>query len=183
MFVVALTIRFWPQSEDPIRYTREFEWHDKSVGVAEQIYNDAWKYSDHKAGAGTYLHIHDGAFDTRTFDGGGYTIIGLQLPENLTIGETYQLSPMSLDRSAFVNDDGDTFSEMQTGEFTAFQYSNPMMDWMTDAYSESSATIKILKLNKELAVVHLKLLAVWDELINLEVDREFKLNRISQNAR
>lgn len=58
-----------------------------------------------------------------------------------------------------------------------------MMDWMTDAYPESSATIKILKLNNEFAVVHLKLQAVWDELVNLEIDQEFKLKRNPKNAK
>ena len=183
MFLVALAIRFWPQPVDPIRYTQEFEWHDRSVGIAKQIYNDAWESFDRKPGTGTYLYIHDGAFDTRTFDGGGYTIIGIQLPDKLAVGDTFQLSPMASHRKTFTNDNEDTFSEMQTGEFTAFQYCNPMMDWMTDAHPESSATIKILKLNNEFAVIHLKLLAVWDVLVNLEIDHEIKLKRNPRNAK
>ena len=65
---------------------------------------------------------------------------------------------------------------MLPGEFTAFQFGNPLMDWMPST-SESTARVKILSMTDDSVRVYVTVHAVLPDFMDLDLDREFKIDR------
>ncbi len=167
---------------DPIRRTNNYRWHDNSICITERIYNGAFDYHDVVWGLGACLYLETGAFDTRTFDGSGRYVVGFQFSKDVSAGDVYNFSPIPNDRVAVQVSDSHTFSAMRPGEFTAFQYGNPQMDWMTDRDPPSTAKVTIEAMRSDTVDVHVKLHAVLPEMGVLDLDRKFTAVRIPSDV-
>lgn len=188
LLVLVATLQFEPSGAvgrgdlkvDPIRRTRVLHWFDDAVGVAEKIYDGSWDFQRFKAGEGTFIYIEIGSFDTRTFDGGGYYVIGIQLPHHVWPGESFELDSLAaqrLEQTDLVDGEMITTTRIKPGELTAFQYSNPAMGWMP-VDVKSAATIAISKTRPDSVLVKLELNApLTGSMRRLQLFQEFKLER------
>ena len=165
---------------DPIRRRSNFTWFENGVGVAERVNTGAWDSHDVIYGPGTHLVLDQSAFDTRTFDGGSSFRASLQMPKDPKVGDVIDFTPIPKDRVSvtFPSEYSETYTFMLPGEFTAFQFGNPLMDWMPSA-TESNARVKVLAITAKTVRIHVKMRAVLPEWGDLELDREFTVNRYS----
>ena len=163
---------------DPIRRTNRSMWFDAGIGIAERVHTGAWESHDVIWGPGTLLTLDQSVFDTRTFDGGSSFRVSLQMPKDPKAGEVIDFTPIPSDRATvtFPSEFSDTYTFMLPGEFTAFQFGNPLMDWMP-SNTESSAHVEILEMTAETVRLHVVLHAVLPEFMDLNLDREFTVNR------
>ena len=178
--VSAIAMFTWKAmiGRDPIRRTSNYRWHDNSTCITDRIYNGAFDYHDVVWGLGACLYLETGAFDTRTFDGSGRYVVSFQFPKDVSAGDVYHFTPIPNDRKAVKVSDSHTLSAMKSGEFTAFQYGNPVMDWMTDRDPPSTARVTIAAIQADTVDVHVKLHAVLPEMGDLYLDRKFTAVRI-----
>jgi len=178
--VTALGIVLYQQTigRDPIRRTNNSTWFDDGIGVAERVHTGAWEYHDVIWGPGSYLTLDQSAFDTRTFDGGSSFRASFQMPREVKSGDVIDFTPIPVDRVSVTipSEYRDTYTFMLPGEFTAFQFGNPLMDWMPST-SESTARVKILSMTDDSVRVHVTMHAVLPDFMDLDLDRKFKIDR------
>lgn len=182
LLLAAIGIVVYQQTigRDPIRRSRDFTWYENGVGVAERVHTGAWDSHDVIYGPGTHLTLYESDFDTRTFDRGGNFRASLQMPKDPKVGDVLDFTPIPRDRVSVTipSEFAETYTFMLPGEFTAFQFGNPRMDWMP-SNTESNARIKILSMTASTVRIHVKMRAVLPEFVDLELDREFTVARYS----
>lgn len=155
----------------PIRGDRDYYWYDGGTGVLERLWEGRWKRCTVMPGAGAYFTIFHGGFDTRTFDGGWNYQVSFQLPRHIKAGDRFELRPVAVDRQ--VSERGSmAIGLIEPGEFTAFCFGNPSMDWMPSD-SSSTATVTIKSVGSEGVRAHLKLYARLPEFVDLDIDKTF----------
>lgn len=178
--VAALGIVLYQRTvgHDPIRRTNNSTWFNDGVGVAERVHTGAWEHHDVIWGPGSYLTLDQTAFDTRTFDGGSSLRVSFQMPKEAKSGDIIDFTPIPVDRVSIKipSKYSETYTFMLPGEFTAFQFGNPLMDWMPST-SESTARVKILSMTDDLVRVHVTVHAILPDFMDLDLDREFRIDR------
>ena len=169
---------------DPIRRTNRFTWFDGGVGVVERIHTGAWDSHDVIWGPGSYLTLNHSIRDTSTFDGASSYRASFQMPNDVNVGDTIEFSTIPLERLSitFPSEFDDTFTLMLPGEFTAFRYGNPSMDWMPDS-SNSTARVRIIAMDQDSVRVHIEMHAVLPDFIDLDLDQEFTAKRQQTRAK
>ncbi|MEM8672166.1 MAG: hypothetical protein AAGG48_31920 [Planctomycetota bacterium] len=165
---------------DPIRRTNSSTWFDHGIGVAERVHTGAWDHHDVIWGPGSHLTLDQSAFDTRTFDGGSSLRASFQMPQDASPGDIFDFAPIPVGRVSVTipSEYSDTYTFMLPGEFTAFQFGNPFMDWMPST-SESTARVRILAMTDDVVRVHVTMHAVLPDFMDLDLDREFTIKRQS----
>lgn len=178
--IAALGIVLYQRTigRDVIRSTNNSTWFDDGIGVAERVHTGAWEHHDVIWGTGSYLTLDQGAFDTRTFDGASSLQVSFQMPQDAKSGDVIDFTPIPVDRVSVTmpSEYSDTYTFMLPGEFTAFQFGNPLMDWMPST-SESTARVKILSMTDDSVRVYVTVHAVLPDFMDLDLDREFKIDR------
>ncbi|QDT04837.1 hypothetical protein K227x_32340 [Rubripirellula lacrimiformis] len=168
---------------DPIRRTNNSRWFDDGIGVVKRVYTGAWDSHDVVWGPGTHLILDQGSFDTRSTGGGSFRA-SLQMPKDPKVGDVIAFTPIPADRASvtFSSEYRETYTFMLPGEFTAFQFGNPLMDWMP-SNTESSAELKILEMTTETVCLHITLHAVLPDFMDLDLNRDFTVTRNSTKTK
>lgn len=165
-----------------IRTTIEHGWYPGHVGVVDRIYFGAWGHFSIEPGEGTFVRLHKNDFLLESFDGGSFFVITFQLPPNPEIGKPYELCAIPVGRKTTKISDYTDTARMRPGEFTAFQYGNPVMGWLP-ADSKDVATVTVLQVTRNTAKIHVKLNAELKPVFDFDLDDQFDLRTMADGAR
>jgi hypothetical protein len=185
-FVSAAAIQIFQNTigRDPLIRTDRSKWYDDGIGIVERVHTGAWESHDVTTGPGSYLKLDQGTFDTNTFDGGSLFEASFQMPRNIKVGDTFEFKPIPTDRPTVTlpSTTNVTYTMMLPGEFTAFQFGNPIMDWMPSD-SESNARLEVLSMTDDAVRFQLKLHATLPNFSDIDLNEEFHVSRVATKSK
>lgn len=150
----------------------ENSWNTGAKVTVNRVYTDAWEFHELSEGTSTVVRLYRSDFLVETLDGGSRHEIVFQLPSTAQPGDVFKLKPVSAKRPWRKAGEFDKLGMMRDGELTAFQYGNPMMGWME---RPRTASVKIVSVDKNHAVIHLRLKAKLEPDLDFDMDEEFTL--------
>jgi hypothetical protein len=147
-------------------------WHVDARAIASKSYNDGWGFHRLGVGDSIVVRIYRSDFLIGTFDGLSHQEIVFQLPAEVQPGQAIGLRPIPASRAARVEGEYDRVAPMRDGEITAFKFGNPLMGWMKVS---KVSHVKIVSMDDDTVVIHLRLKADLDDAWNFDLDEQFSL--------